>query len=690
MQGGNLRRGMAAFGLFLGLAAAAAADTLRREDGGFVLGELALSTPYAERRLVRLDGPGHAFRFDGNSNWLEAEGAVTLEPAEGVAVGAWLALASPPGDTAAILYLGEGGLMLGLNRWRQPEIQLGELRAASSDPLPVSEWVHVAGDYDGETLRLRVGGEVVAETEGAAPDEVEGLFAIGRALDGGFQQDTHPLGAVNGILGEVTFRRDATPVAPGPAPGTAPDLEAPDVWFASDPDRPRTLPLGSAGWTNEPHSLTFRDGLWHLYFQANPNGAFWRDIVWGHQVSTDLSTWERRRPALMPGTGFDQRGVWVGNWIPDREPPAVLYTGVDGHSAGIGLAEVQADGALDLVHVVAEDTPHDYQDMRDPWVVQTDDGWLMLIGAGTREQDEPLVYSYTSEDGTHWEPAGEFDTGGARMPGQYWELPMLLPMGDRWMLMGTPVVANTPARTLYWLGEFDGTGFTPDDPEPRQLDILATYRAPTVARGPEGNLVAIGIVADEIRDEQARHEAGWVHVLTPASLLEPCPDAPTDICQSFAPAYAASFDQTISGGDTRGNGGTEISADTGGHPALLRATIEAADGGTVRIGTRLPDEGPPAAEVTIDAETGRVRLDYTQGPIQPLGRPAIIEGSIPASERIEIELLLDGAAVFGTLNGRPLAFLAFAGVQDRNRLRLSVDGDADIETFELLARSGEP
>jgi hypothetical protein len=91
---------------------------------------------------------------------------------------------------------------------------------------------------------------------------------------------------------------------------------------------------------------------------------------------------------------------------------------------------------------------------------------------------------------------------------------MLLEIGDRWMLMGTPVVEGVPARTLYWLGEFDGTRFIPDDPAPRQFDILATYRAPTIARGPQGDLVAIGIIADEIRDEQERHEAGWVHVLT--------------------------------------------------------------------------------------------------------------------------------------------------------------------------------
>jgi beta-fructofuranosidase len=135
---------------------------------------------------------------------------------------------------------------------------------------------------------------------------------------------------------------------PGPAAEPSPISTAPEAWFADDPDRPRFHPLPAAGWTNEPHALAWRDGLWHLYFQANPNGAFWRDIVWGHQVSADLVRWERRLPALMPSTGFDRRGVWVGNWIPDRDPPAVLYTGVNGDWAGIGMAEADDDGSLTL------------------------------------------------------------------------------------------------------------------------------------------------------------------------------------------------------------------------------------------------------------------------------------------------------------------------------------------------------
>jgi hypothetical protein len=659
----------------------ARAETLERRESGWSLGDIDLATPYAQRPLVPVDGPGEAFRFDGNSNWIEARDGVSVTPEDGVAVGAWLGLAAPPGDTAAIVYLGENGLLLGLNRWRQPEIRLGDLRAAGDVPLPVGEWVHLAGDFDGETLRLRVDGGIVAEAWGAAPDMIDGLFAIGRALDAGFQQGTHPLGAVNGILGEVTFRRDAAPVMPGPMPAMPPDLDAPEVWFAEDTDRPQALPIGTTGWTNEPHALIHRDGLWHLYFQANPNGAFWRDIVWGHQVSRDLATWERRHPALMPTTGFDRRGVWVGNWIPGRSPPAVLYTGVNGEWAGIGLAEADAEGSLSLARVVDFDTDPKFQDMRDPWIVRTGDEWLMLIGTGTREGREALIYTYRSKDGETWERAGLFDTGGVRIPGQYWELPVLVEIRDRWMLMGTPVVEVVPARTLYWLGDFDGHRFIPDDPEPRQLDILATYRAPTMARGPEGDLVAIGIVADEIRNEQQRHEAGWVHVLTPATMLRLCEDEPRDLCQRLAPAFADRFSRVmVETEDTQ-----ESTIPLEGRPVLLRAEIDAPEGGFLRLATRVRADGTPGAELTVDLETGVVRLDYTRGPILPLGRPPVLQGMLPMSGRVEIELIIDGAAIFGSLNGRPLAFLAFAGGEGADRLHIAAEGGARMAQLRVLA-----
>lgn len=661
------------------LAFMASADTLVQRGDGWNLGEVSLTSPFAQRALVASHGSDDTFRFDGNSNWLEAESGVSLDPSRGIAAGAWLALASPPGDTAAIVYLAEDGFLLGLNRWRQPEIRLGGLRVAGNDPLPVGEWVHVAGDYDGETLRLRVDGEEVAQANGDFTDAVEGLFAIGRAPDAGFQQGTHPLGVINGLMSQVTFRQTDDPVTPGQSPPSPPDLDTPESWFSDDPDRPRTFTLGATGWANEPHALTWRNGMWHVYFQANPNGAFWRDIVWGHQTSADLAEWTRQKPALMPTTGFDRRGVWVGNWIPDYDTPAVVYTGVNGEWAGIGLATANEHGSLNLVQVVEHDTPSEFQDMRDPWVVRTDDGWLMLIGTGSADHTEALVYSYRSDDGETWKRAGLFDTGGTEMPGQYWELPVLLEMGDTWMLMGTPVVEGVPARTLYWLGAFDGTRFVPDDPEPRQLDILATYRAPTLARGPEGDLIAIGIIADEIRNEQQRHESGWVHVLTPATKLALCGTELRTLCQAFAQPFADRFSQTID----EGNDTTQVSFSTDGQPTLMRAEIDASGGGLVRVAVRVAADGEPSVELTIDAGTGIVQLDYSRGATKPLGRPSIIRGRIDSSDTIKLELLIDGAAVFGTINGRPLAFLAFAIAEDRNELKLLAENGASISMYHF-------
>ncbi len=682
------RRDAAAAALVLTLACAGHAQVLERTGpDSFSLGDIALSAPHALRPVVRPDGAPEAddaltFRFDGNSNWLEATREVVAEPATGLSAGGWLALAAPPEDTAAMLYLGDSGFFLGLNRWRQPEVRLGGLRAASQVPLDLGAWVHLAADWNGDRLRLRVNGSEVASVTGTPPDRIAGAFAVGRALNAGFQQDTHALGAINGALRDVTFRRDAGPVAPGPPPAGPPDLDAPPAWYENDPDRPRLAPIGPTGWTNEPHALTRIDGRWHLYYQANPNGAYWRQIVWGHQVSDDLVTWTPRLPALLPGTGFDRRGVWVGNWIPGREPPAVAYTGVNGEWSGIGLAEAQPDGSLRQSSTISFETPTAYQDLRDPWVLRTEDGWLMLIGAGMEGQDEAFIFAYRSSDGTRFAPAGRFDTGGVEVPGKYWELPMLFPLGDRWVLMATPVTADNPARTLYWIGGFDGTRFLPDDRTPRQLDILATYRAPTIAPDGRGGQVAIGIVADELRDEPARAVAGWVHVLTPAALLHFCPDAPESLCQSFPPALDRAFPVTRSEGTTLPAGPLPMGGTT-----RLRAEVATPRGGTLAFALRTDANGAAVARLTVDAGTGTVSADYAGGPFRPLTRPTLLLGRIPPATSITLDLIFDGALVYGTMNGRPVGLLAFAAEPGRDGLGVSLSGDgAGILHYAVTAR----
>ena len=53
-------------------------------------------------------------------------------------------------------------------------------------------------------------------------------------------------------------------------------------------------------WNNDPNGLIYIDGIWHLYYQYNPNDVVWGPMHWGHAVSKDLIHWEHLPIALYP------------------------------------------------------------------------------------------------------------------------------------------------------------------------------------------------------------------------------------------------------------------------------------------------------------------------------------------------------------------------------------------------------
>jgi sucrose-6-phosphate hydrolase SacC (GH32 family) len=536
---------------------------------------------------------------------------------------------------------------------------------------------------------LFINGEEVARQAGEPlRDPLIGELSVARSLTAEVRDGAHQLGVWNGVIANFTLDPGASepPRPEAEREGAAP-VAVPDVWFEGDHHRPRVHPMPPAGWTNEPHTFYHRDGLWRLYHQANPSGAYWDHMVWGHLVSEDLVDWQPRLPALIPGTGFDRRGIWVGNLIPGIDPPEALYTGVDGHRSGLGRAVARADGSFErITEAIAYNTPDGYQDMRDPFVVETDDGWLALVGGGALDRRRALILAFTSSDAREWEFVGEFDTGGVAMPGEYWELPVLMPLGERWLMMGTPVIRGEPGRTLYWIGDFDGQRFIPTETEPRRFDLFKTLLAPSIATGADGRMIAIGVIPDEQRGEPQRAQAGWVHALSLPLAVARCEDA-MRLCASQTQETVAAFSQRLLGERDIALSAAAEWRDAGEGPIFLRAELSVPEGVTARVGLRADKASGEVTRLLLRPVEGLVGLDFGDASRADWARSDTVWSEIERNERVTLDLVLDGAAITGTINGAPTAFLTFPESHDARWIVLDAEnGGAVMKRLAIYDR----
>ncbi|XP_010271619.1 PREDICTED: beta-fructofuranosidase, insoluble isoenzyme 1-like [Nelumbo nucifera] len=83
-------------------------------------------------------------------------------------------------------------------------------------------------------------------------------------------------------------------------------------------------------WINDPNGPMYYNGVYHLFYQYNPKGAVWGNIVWAHSISFDLINWVPLEPAIFPSEPFDINGCWSGSaTILPGNKPVILYTGID-------------------------------------------------------------------------------------------------------------------------------------------------------------------------------------------------------------------------------------------------------------------------------------------------------------------------------------------------------------------------
>lgn len=93
-----------------------------------------------------------------------------------------------------------------------------------------------------------------------------------------------------------------------------------------------------------PTLTTLMTGFYHLFYQYNPCGSTWGNMVWGHMISTDMVQWQHLPVALKRDAEYDILGIFTGSttMIPNPDiktpgqeeeeqeelVPRILYTGV--------------------------------------------------------------------------------------------------------------------------------------------------------------------------------------------------------------------------------------------------------------------------------------------------------------------------------------------------------------------------
>ena len=112
--------------------------------------------------------------------------------------------------------------------------------------------------------------------------------------------------------------------------------------FRRDSQRPAYHFLPPAAWMNDINGTLFWQGRYHIFYQYNPDAAYWERIQWGHASSVDLVHWVHHPTVLTPDPdGPDRQGCYSGGAFIDKEGvPTFIYYGPP---EGICLASSRDD-----------------------------------------------------------------------------------------------------------------------------------------------------------------------------------------------------------------------------------------------------------------------------------------------------------------------------------------------------------
>ena len=272
--------------------------------------------------------------------------------------------------------------------------------------------------------------------------------------------------------------------------------------------RPQIHFTPTRNWMNDPNGLIFYKGLYHLFFQYNPEGDQWGNMSWGHATSKDLSRWEEQAVAIeytpthavfsgsmvvdyfnTTGFGSVENSAMVAIFTEHqhdeaRQVQSLAYSLDDGQRC----KRYESNPILDL----------EMKNFRDPKVTwnRVNECWIMSV---VKPHEETVCF-YESDNLKEWRLLSEFSAQGSAAG--IWECPDLFPLsvdGDsankKWVLFISvnPGGVTGGSGTFYFIGDWNGKEFIPDSVEMRWLDYgRDNYAGVTFNEAPDDRKIYLG------------------------------------------------------------------------------------------------------------------------------------------------------------------------------------------------------
>lgn len=259
------------------------------------------------------------------------------------------------------------------------------------------------------------------------------------------------------------------------------------------------------GWMNDPNGMFYKDGIYHLYFQHNPDSTVWGPMHWGHATSTDLIHWKEQPIAIYP----DSIGlIFSGSAVVDEHntsgfgengiaPIVAIFTQHNMKGEQSGRTDFQTQS-------IAYSNDNGYtwkkyagnpviknpgiKDFRDPKVMwhAPSKKWIMTLAVKNK------VSFYSSPNLKDWTKESDFGENIGSHDG-VWECPDLFSLQlnhkNYWVLTSSinPGGPNKGSATQYFIGEFDGHVFKSNSNKTKWMDYGADNYAGVTFSNTGGN-----------------------------------------------------------------------------------------------------------------------------------------------------------------------------------------------------------